>query len=131
MEMPIQTTTTEHGFTPPPHNLLDFGAVGDGHAKNTEAIRKAIDECARLGGGTVYFPAGTYLTGPIHLKIQVTLYIEAGATLLFSRDFRDYPPVLTRWEGVECYGFSSLIYGKDLEHVSIIGRGTLDGQGDA
>lgn len=124
--MPTQPIVTPFSV----HNVLDFGAIGDGKVKNTEAIRKAIDECARHGGGSVYFPAGIYLTGPIHLQNHVTLYIEAGATILFSRDFHDYPPVPTRWEGVECYGFSPLVYGKDLENVSIMGRGTLDGQGE-
>ena len=113
------------------YNVLDFGAVADGRSKDTEAICKTIEECANHGGGTVYFPAGTYLTGTIHLQNHITLYIEAGATLLFSRDFRDYPPVQTRWEGVECYGFSPLIYGRDLKHISVMGRGVLDGQGDA
>ncbi len=112
------------------YNVLDFGAVADGHVKNTGAIAQAIDACARQGGGTVYFPAGTYLTGAIHLQNHVTLYLESGATLLFSRDFHDYPPVPTRWEGVECYGFSPLIYGKDLQDVGLMGRGTLDGQGN-
>ena len=116
---------------PAPYNVLDFGAVADGRAKDTEAIGQAINECARHGGGTVYFPAGTYLTGTIHLQSHITLYLEAGATVLFSRDFHDYPPAPTRWEGVECYGFSPLIYGKDLECVTLKGRGTLNGQGDA
>lgn len=113
------------------YNVVDFGAVGDGQIKNTDAIRLAMTACAAQGGGTVYVPAGIYVTGPIHLQNHITLYLESGATLLFCRDFAEYPPVRTRWEGVECYGFSPLIYGKDLHDVSLMGRGTLDGQGDA
>lgn len=112
------------------YNVCDFGAIGDGATLNTQAIQHAITTCADNGGGTVYVPAVTYLTGAIHLRSHITLFVEAGATLLFSQNFQDYPFVPTRWEGVECYGFSPLIYGKDLEQVSLIGRGTLDGQGE-
>lgn len=112
------------------YNVRDFGATGDGKVKDTEAIQKAVAYCRKHGGGTLVFPPGIYLTGSIHLCSNLTLFVDSGATLLFSPDFEDYPPVRTRWEGVECYGFSPLIYGKDLENVSIIGRGTLDGQGE-
>ena len=55
---------------------------------------KIAQECSlnRGGGGTLFFPAGTYLTGSIHLKSNITLELEAGATLLFSDNFDDYLP---------------------------------------
>jgi polygalacturonase len=110
-------------------NVRDFGAIADGKSNDTQAIREAIDHCVERGGGTVYFPPGAYRSATIHLHSNMTLYADSGATTLFSDDFDDYPPVRTRWEGIECYGFSPLIYGFELENVSIVGRGTLDGQG--
>lgn len=110
-------------------NVMDFGAKANGVDNDSISIKKAIDECSKRGGGTIYFPAGTYLTSAIHLVSNITLFIESGVFLKFSPNFNEYPPVKTRWEGVECYGFSPLIYGKDLENVSIVGRGVIDGQG--
>jgi len=60
----------------------DFGAVGDGKALDTDAINKAIDAANAAGGGTVYFRAGTYAAFSIHLKSNVTLYLDQGAILL-------------------------------------------------
>lgn len=111
-------------------NVKDCDAVADGTTKDTEAIRAAIDKAVRAGGGTVYFPAGTYLTGPIHLKSNVTLHLDAGAVLKFSTDFDDYlPMVKSRWEGLECINFSPQIYAYQAENIAIVGRGTIDGQG--
>lgn len=106
-----------------------FGAVGDGVTKNTEAIRRAIDACARAGGGRVVVRGGRFLTGPVHLLSNVNLHVEEGATLAFSTEPRDYlPAVFTRWEGVELMNYSPLIYAFEQENVAITGRGTLDGQ---
>jgi len=96
-------------------NVKDFGATGDGINKDTDAFKKAISECQKNGGGTLYIPAGIYLTGPIHLKSNITLYIENGAVLKFSQDIDDYPTVYTRWEGEEAEVYSPLIYGEDEE----------------
>ncbi|OXM86551.1 glycoside hydrolase family 28 protein [Paenibacillus rigui] len=113
------------------YNVLDYGAVGDGVTMNTEAIRRTLEACASAGGGTVWFPAGTYLTGAIHLKSDMTLHIDSGAKLLFSTNPDDYPTVLTRWSGYQVHGYSPLIYGIDLHHVTIQGGGIIDGQGPA
>jgi len=112
------------------HNIMDYGAKADGTFKNTEVIAKLIDKLASDGGGTIFFPAGTYLTGPIHFKNNITLHIDAGAVLKFSDDFDDYlPMVKSRWEGTVSYNFSPLIYGENLENITIEGRGTIDGSG--
>ena len=63
-------------------NVRDFGAVGDGKTVDSPAINKAIDAAVAAGGGTVYLPAGTYLCGSIHLKSNIHLLIDAGATIL-------------------------------------------------
>ncbi len=109
-----------------------FGAVADGVTKNTEAFRKTIAAARQAGGGTVLVPAGRWLTGPIHLQSGINLNVAEGAELVFSRDFADYlPPVFTRWEGLEVYNYSPLIYAKDCHDVAVTGAGKLNGQGEA
>jgi polygalacturonase len=113
-------------------DVRNFGAVDDGLTLNTEAFREAIKTCYEKGGGVVCIPAGTWLTGPIHLRSNVNLHLEKGALVRFSTRFADYLPVVfTRWEGVECYNYSPLIYARDCENVAVSGEGILDGQGEA
>lgn len=108
-----------------------YGAAGDGQSDCTSAIARAISECNRAGGGRVAFPAGVFLTGAIHLKSNVNLYLPAGATLKFSRDPKRYLPLVrTRWEGLELMNYSPLIYADRQENIAITGEGTLDGQAD-
>ncbi|HOJ32630.1 MAG TPA: glycoside hydrolase family 28 protein [Candidatus Hydrogenedentes bacterium] len=109
-----------------------FGALGDGINKDTAAIQRAIDACHAGGGGTVLFPAGTYLSGTIRLKDNVVLHLEPGAVLKGSPDDGDYDPY-------EELGFPNdadketsffhfaLIQGVGVSHVGIEGRGTIDG----
>src|SRR3954452_10334683 len=113
------------------YDVRSYGAVADGKTKATAAVKKAIDAAAAAGGGTIVFTAGTYLTGPIHLKSNITLLVDAGAVLKFSSDFDDYlPMVRSRWEGTEVTNFSPLIYGDKVENVAITGRGLIDGGGE-
>jgi polygalacturonase len=114
---------------PAVYDVRQFGAAGDGKTKETAAIAKAIDACAKAGGGTVQFPAGKYLTGAITLRSNVTLRIDTGATILGSQDPRDYPLRDSPW-GDGRKEISSLIYGADLENVAITGGGIIDGQGE-
>lgn len=109
--------------------ITDFGAVGDGTNDCSGAITKAIDACAQAGGGRVVVPAGTFLTGPIHLQSGVNLHLETNATLEFKTDPTAYlPAVFSRFEGIECYNYSPLIYAYGQENVAVTGEGTLDGQ---
>ena len=101
-----------------------------GKALCTDAFKAAIGKCREAGGGTVYVPAGRFLTGAIHLESNTNLHIDAGAVLLFSQNPDDYPLVYSRWEGEEGEVYSPLIYGENVENVSITGHGTLDGQGE-
>ncbi len=122
--------------------LLDvrrFGAAGDGVKQDTAALQAAIMACP--AAGTVYFPAGTYLTGPLFLKSDITLWLGEDARLLGLPDRRDYPVLpgmtpgtdekseypLGTWEGNPLDSFASLITGIGVENVDIIGPGTLDG----
>lgn len=113
-------------------DVADYGAVPDGRTKNTEAFTAAVEACSDAGGGRVLVPAGKWLTGPIHLRSRVDLHLDKDAVIVFSPDFEDYlPPVLTRWEGMECYAYSPLIYARDCTDIAITGKGSLDGNGDA
>jgi hypothetical protein len=122
------------GAQPKPlfHDVRDYGAVANDQGKDTDAIRKAIEAATAAGGGTIYFPAGQFLSGPIRLKSNITLHLDAGAVLQFSQDFNDYlPMVKSRWEGTEVTNFSPCIYAYQAENIAIEGRGLIDGQGKA
>ncbi len=111
-------------------NVTDYGAVGDGKSDCTGAINKAITAANKAGGGRVVVGPGTFLTGAIYLKSNVNLYISQDAVVKFSTDPNQYlPAVFTRWEGVECMNYSSLIYAYNEKNIAITGKGTLDGQG--
>jgi polygalacturonase len=110
--------------------ITDFGAKGDGVTKNTNAFKKAIEACNKNGGGRVVVPAGKFLTGPIYLKSNVSLYLKDYATIVFSRDSKDYPLVLSRWEGMDCMNYSPQIYAYEEKNIAITGTGTLDGNAD-
>ncbi|MET9317387.1 glycoside hydrolase family 28 protein [Kribbella sp. NPDC003505] len=104
--------------------ITAFGA-GAG-ADCTAAIARAIDACA-LTGGRVVVPAGEFHTGAVRLRSNVELHLSAGATLRFSTDPAAYPIVRTRWQGIECFSHSPLIYASGETDVAITGTGTLDG----
>src|SRR5262245_16712927 len=110
-------------------DITKFGARADGTSLSTAAIANAIAECAKAGGGRVLVPAGTFLTGAIHLKSNVELHVSEGATLKFDINPSSYPMVFTRWEGMECMNYSPLIYAYQERNIAITGSGTLDGQG--
>src|SRR5580658_490504 len=112
-------------------DISKFGAVEGGKKDSTEAIAKAIAACAAAGGGRVVVPAGVFLTGAIHLKSGVNLHLTKDATLLFSRDPKQYLPVVfTRWEGTECMNYSPFLYAFEQTNIAISGSGTLDGNAD-
>jgi unsaturated rhamnogalacturonyl hydrolase len=112
-------------------NITNFGAVADDRMDCTAAISKAIDACVLAGGGRVVIPAGEFLTGAIHLKSNVNLYLATNAVLKFSVDPKAYlPAVLTRFEGMDCWNFSPLVYAYGQENIAVTGEGTLDGQAD-
>jgi len=116
-----------------PDNIFDitkYGAVGDGKTDCTNAFKLAIDECVKSGGGKVVVPQGNFFTGAIHLRSNVNLFLDEGSVIKFSTESNKYLPlVFTRWEGVECMNYSSLIYAYGQENIAITGSGTLDGQG--
>lgn len=123
--------TTDQAVLRETLNVRNFGAVGDGQTKDTDAIAAAVAACAKAGGGTVYFPAGTYLTGPITMQSHMTLYVGAGATILGSPVYDDYPRRELRLEGTTKDLPLSLIFAENAENISIKGEGTIDGNGSA
>lgn len=112
-------------------NITDFGAIADGITKNTEAFAKAIDDVSSKNGGRVIVPRGIWLTGPITLKSNVNLHLEAGSLIVFSKDFDDYPLVNTSFEGLNTKRCISPINANNVENIAITGTGIIDGSGDA
>ncbi|WP_310829119.1 glycoside hydrolase family 28 protein [Paenibacillus pedocola] len=111
------------------YNIADFGAQRDNEVLATSAINEAIAAASKAGGGTVYIPAGRYLSGAILLESNIELNLSPGAILSFSTDPADYPVVESRWEGVRQQVYASCIYGSDLVNISITGSGILEGNG--
>lgn len=121
MDSVIQCTFPDKDFV-----ITRYGAKADGKKINTQVIARAIEACNRAGGGRVIIPKGEWLTGPIHLKSNVNLHLEEGATIRFTDNPADYlPAVMTSWEGLECYNYSPLIYAFECENIAITGKGIL------
>jgi len=97
-------------------DVKKFGATGKREDKATVPIRTAVDACTAAGGGTVYVPPGEYTIGTVQLKDNVTLNIEAGATLFLSQDSADFIP-----------GSRSMIFAENAKNIAVTGRGTLNG----
>jgi hypothetical protein len=104
-------------------NVKGFGAAGDGVRSDTEAINKTIQAAHDAGGGTVLVPAGKYVSGTIHLQDNVTLWLDAGATILGTKNLADYrwPEDGREWDG-------AIILANGVHNVAIMGRGTVNGQ---
>jgi len=119
----------------PCFNVRDFGAGGNGKKLDSPAINKAIEACALSGGGTVLFPSGTYVSGSIHLKSNVHLYLDAGSVVLGApQETNAYDPPepfegKAYQDGGHTYFHNSLIWGEDLANVSITGPGMINGGG--
>ena len=116
-------------------NVRDYGAIGDGKHLDSPAINQAIQAAAEVGGGTVILPAGTYLSGSIHLQSNIHLLIDAGATILGApQSLKAYDetepfPGIAFQDGGHCYFHNSLIWGENLTNVFISGHGTINGGG--
>ncbi len=111
-------------------NALDYNVVGDGKTNNTTAIRRITEMIEKRGGGTLYFPPGEYVTGTIELADNMTLYLEGGAVILGSADPADYPMITKeQLPGYNREGHSGLIKAFRKSHVTVTGRGVIDGRG--
>jgi hypothetical protein len=135
------------GVSGSPHlfDIRTYGAVGDGKTVDTPAINKAIEAAAAAGGGTVFFPAGTWLCFSIHLKSHVALYLGQGSTILaadsplpdattgYNGGTYDAAEPNTEWDAYQDYGHNhwhnSLLWGEDIHDISITGPGLIYGKG--
>jgi len=126
--------------TPIGYSVRDYGAAGDGKTIDTAAVNKTIDAAARAGGGTVIFPAGAYLCYSIRLKSNIALFLEQGATIIAADQpqvgqpgYDSFEP--NQWGDLVYQDFghshwhNSLIWGENLENISILGPGGIWGRG--
>jgi len=112
------------------YTVTDFGAVGDGKTLNTKIFQTLIDRISADGGGTVVIPAGTFMTGSLFFKKDVSLYLESNSILKGTANQADYPQVQTRFEGVERPYAAALLNWDSVQNASLSGDGTIDGSGD-
>ena len=110
-------------------NLKDFGAVGDGITLNTEAFAKAIDALSQKNGGRLVVPQGVWHTGPIVLKSNIDLHLNAGAVILFAADESLYPIISTSFEGLDTRRCQSPLSANGATNIAITGKGVIDGNG--
>ncbi len=133
------TVIAANGPELPFYSVKDYGAKGDGQMLDTKNINAAIDAASQAGGGTVYFPAGNYITGSIHLKSNITLYIDRAAVIIAasSADSTEYDkiepsknPVNDKYTDLGHNRFhNSLIWGENLHDIAITGGGMIWGRG--
>ncbi|TDD94081.1 glycoside hydrolase family 28 protein [Flavobacterium cellulosilyticum] len=110
-------------------SVVKYGAKGDSVTNCKRAFDKAMKACERRNGGTIIVPKGTYtINGPIHFVSNVRLHLEEGAKIRFGSNPKDYPLVLTSWEGTMLYNYSPMIYGYNVENIAITGNGIIDGE---
>jgi hypothetical protein len=110
--MPTELTPNSASY-----NVRAFGATGHKTDSAQAAIQQAIDACAAAGGGLVYFPPGDYTTGTLHLRSNLRLYLETGATVYASQD-------------PAAFDTHGLFYGEDLQHITLEGHGVVEGQAE-
>ena len=110
-------------------NVKDFGGVGDGIKLNTEAFAKAIDALSQKGGGKLVVPQGVWHTGPIVLKSNIELHLNAGAVILFAADESLYAIIETSFEGLDTRRLQSPLSANGATNIAITGKGVIDGNG--
>jgi len=119
------------GVSAQTYDIRDYGVIDDTTRTCTAAIQRAIDACHEAGGGRVLLSAGLYKSGTIVLKDNVELHLSSGARLVASADDKDFtvfPP--TGYRSLkDAGGWVSLIYADSAKHISITGRGVIDGRG--
>jgi polygalacturonase len=126
-------------------NVRSYGATGDGKTVDAPAINRAIEAVAAAGGGTLVFPAGTYMCFTIHLRSKVDIYLSRGCTIQaadspkpdettgYSGGTYDAAEPNAPWEAFQDYGHNhwrnSLFYGEGISDFSILGPGLIFGKG--
>ncbi len=121
----VATNENQHTFS-----VSDFGARGDGATLDTAAINAAIEACSTKGGGQVLFPPGRYLSGTVHLRSRITLFLAPGAALVGSTNLAHYQqPAVPSFMPEASWGkwHRALVVGENVEDVAIAGQGIIDG----
>jgi len=121
-----RTQAEGHASGPHSFSVRDYGATGDGATLDTTAINQALEACARVGGGQVLLPPGRYLSGTVHLRSHVTLFLDAGATLIGTTNLAQYQqPAVPSFMPEAKWGkwHRALILGENVEEVAIGGPG--------
>ena len=123
----IFSVSAQEGF----YNIKDYGATGNGEDLASSAIQKAIDACSEDGGGTVYVPSGTYLSGTIILKSNVRFFIDTGARILGSTNRNDYQNITPYFPSRtnDLYVNRSIFYAENADNIIVEGKGVVDGNG--
>jgi len=136
MNMPAESAQNPAAPFAGIYDVRGFGAKGEGKTVDTPAINRAIEAAAAAGGGTVRFPAGTYLCYSLHLKSKVSLYLDHGATILAAEtgEQGSYDPAEPNpWDKYQDFGHShwhnALLWGEGISDVSIVGPGLIWGKG--
>jgi polygalacturonase len=131
--MPFELCTADDAA--PFYNVKNYGAIGDGKNIDSKAINAAIVAASKAGGGTVYLPAGNYFSGSIHLKSGITVYLEQGATIIAAPVSaengydEEEKSISTQYQDLgHSHWKNSLIWGIDIQNVSIIGAGWINGK---
>jgi len=111
------------------HTIVSFGGVGDGVYDNSNAFQAALNTIKEAGGGILRVSEGTWRTGPFEIFSHTTLLLDEGAVIALIPEPTRYPPVWTRWEGLECYAMHPCVFASGQEDVVIRGKGVIDGNG--
>lgn len=142
---PPEASPAVHELSIPPVAVFDvrsFGATGDGKTIDSRAINSAIEAASQAGGGTVWFPAGNYLSYSIRLRSRIRLYLDTGAVILAA----DPPPYASASDGYDppeesvasrfpyqdfghSHWHNSLMWGEDVRDLAIEGEGLIWGRG--
>ena len=111
------------------YRITDFGAKKDSTIIQTQAIQTIIDLASANGGGVIVVPKGVFLSGALFFKPKTALYLAKGAVLKGSDNIIDYPIMASRMEGQNLDYFPALVNAYGVDHFSISGEGTIDGNG--
>ena len=110
-------------------DLKALGGIHDGLFDNTGVFRRALERLREAGGGLLEVGSGVWATGPIELFSGCTLSLAEGAVVSFIPEPALYPPVLSRWEGIECHAMHPCLFSSGQQDVAVVGRGCIDGNG--
>ncbi|MCC2604697.1 glycoside hydrolase family 28 protein [Planctobacterium marinum] len=115
------------------YQLSDYADAESLQKDILPALKLAIADASKQGGGKITVPAGKWFVGgPIHLQSRIELHLSEGSHLLFSGEPAHYLPVVEqRWEGTEVFAYSPLIYANHVEDIAITGTGIIDGNADS